>query len=110
MVWLDTEHIVVCGFNKTSVRTLSVYSTSDLSTPMSVISLSVSPAILMPTFDPDVNLLYVSGKVSVCSEIYHKFILNLQDLLFIYFYNGLQYIMYVHVGYPRQGISKLLQC
>ncbi len=67
VVWLETEHIVVCGFNKTSIRTLSLYSKSDLSKPMSVISLSVSPAILMPTFDPDVNLLYVTGKASACN-------------------------------------------
>ena len=63
LVWLDTEHILVSGFNKLSTRTLSVYATSDLSKPKSVISLNVSPATLMPTFDPDVKLVYVTGKV-----------------------------------------------
>ena len=63
LVWLDAEHILVSGFNKTSTRMLSVYVTSDLSTPTSTISLNVSPATLMPTFDPDVKLVYVTGKV-----------------------------------------------
>ncbi len=73
IVWLDAEHIIVTGFNKTSVRTLSLYSISDLSAPVSTISLNISPAILVPTFDPDVKLLYVTGKVRclIANNCYH---------------------------------------
>lgn len=62
IVWLDDNHLVVSGFSKTSVRTLSLYDTRDLSTPKSVIATNISPATFIPYYDPDTRLLFVSGK------------------------------------------------
>jgi coronin-7 len=62
IVWLSNTHLAVSGFNKTSARTISLYVTSDLSRPLSTVSTTVSPATLVPHYDPDTHLLFLSGK------------------------------------------------
>ncbi len=90
VVWVDNEHIVVSGFNRygreqtdrfvaevyfsflppslpphprTSTRTLHLYSAQDLTKPQSSVATNVSPATLIPYYDPDTHLLFLSGKV-----------------------------------------------
>ena len=48
---------------RTSCRTISLYLTTDLTHAMSVISTNVSPATLIPHYDPDTHLLFLTGKV-----------------------------------------------
>jgi coronin-7 len=62
VVWLSNTHLVVSGFNRTSCRTLSLYVTSDLTHPLSTVSTNVSPATLVPHYDPDTHLIFLSGK------------------------------------------------
>jgi coronin-7 len=62
IVWLNNTHLAVSGFNKTSSRTISLYVTSDLSRPLSSVSTTISPATLVPHYDPDTCLLFLSGK------------------------------------------------
>lgn len=45
------------------MRTLSVYNTQDLKQPLSVVGTNISPATLMPFYDPDTHLLFLTGKV-----------------------------------------------
>ena len=53
------------NFHRTSVRTLGVYVIDGAKVTLkSEISTTTSPATLIPHFDPDTNLVYVSGKVS----------------------------------------------
>ncbi|CAI8054249.1 Coronin-7 [Geodia barretti] len=62
IVWLNSTHLAVSGFNKTSSRTISLYVTSDLSRPLSSVSTTISPATLVPHYDPDTCLVFLSGK------------------------------------------------
>ena len=49
--------------NRNSLRTLSVYNMRDLKQPLSVVGTNISPATLMPFYDPDTHLLFLTGKV-----------------------------------------------
>ncbi|XP_052868996.1 coronin-7 [Anopheles cruzii] len=73
IVWaLEGEYLVVTGFDKASERQIYVYKSTDLSTPMGMVGLDVSPAILMPFYDEDSSTLFVTGKGDVriyCFEI-----------------------------------------
>uniref|UniRef100_A0A182NVF3 Coronin n=1 Tax=Anopheles dirus TaxID=7168 RepID=A0A182NVF3_9DIPT len=63
IVWaLDGEYLVVTGFDKVSERQIYVYKLTDLSTPMAMVGLDVSPAILMPFYDEDSSTLFATGK------------------------------------------------
>uniref|UniRef100_A0A182QAX7 Coronin n=1 Tax=Anopheles farauti TaxID=69004 RepID=A0A182QAX7_9DIPT len=63
IVWaLEGEYLVVTGFDKVSERQIYVYKLSDLSTPMGMVGLDVSPAILMPFYDEDSSTLFATGK------------------------------------------------
>ena len=48
---------------RTSCRTVSLYVTSDLTRHLSTVSTNVSPATLVPHYDPDTHLLFLWGKV-----------------------------------------------
>ena len=41
-----------------------VYNVGDMKAPLSVVGTNISPATLMPFYDPDTHLLYLTGKVS----------------------------------------------
>ena len=45
--------------------------TSDLSRPLSTVSTNVSPATLVPHYDPDTHLLFLTGKVTPCTLTVH---------------------------------------
>ncbi|XP_053678397.1 coronin-7 [Anopheles nili] len=63
IVWaLDGEYLVVTGFDKVSERQIYVYKLTELSAPMGMVGLDVSPAILMPFYDEDSSTLFATGK------------------------------------------------
>uniref|UniRef100_A0A182PL45 Coronin n=1 Tax=Anopheles epiroticus TaxID=199890 RepID=A0A182PL45_9DIPT len=63
IVWaLEGEYLVVTGFDKVSERQIYVYKVTDLSAPMGMVGLDVSPAILMPYYDEDSSTLFATGK------------------------------------------------
>ncbi|XP_053657843.1 coronin-7 [Anopheles marshallii] len=63
IVWaLEGEYLVVTGFDKVSERQIYVYKLTDLSAPMGMVGLDVSPAILMPFYDEDSSTLFATGK------------------------------------------------
>ena len=57
---------ICCLYLRTSCRTVSLYVTSDLTRHLSTVSTNVSPATLVPHYDPDTHLLFLSGKVRHC--------------------------------------------
>lgn len=61
---LDGKFLIVAGFDRSSERQLHMYNASDLSKVTSV-SLDVSPAILVPVYDEDSSVLFLSGRVSL---------------------------------------------
>lgn len=80
VVWLDEFVVAVSGFdkyvvvvvnlqrltlyykNRSSLRTITLYDTNT-SSPLSEIKTNVSPATLIPFFDVDTKLLFLTGKV-----------------------------------------------
>lgn len=48
---------------RSSMRIIALYNVCDLDAPLSEISTSISPATLVPHFDFDTKLLFLSGKV-----------------------------------------------
>ncbi|XP_040173085.1 coronin-7 isoform X3 [Anopheles arabiensis] len=63
VLWaLEGDYLVVTGFDKVSERQIYVYKVADLSAPMGMVGLDVSPAILMPYYDEDSSTLFATGK------------------------------------------------
>jgi len=63
MFWCYYFIVLLLYFCRNSVRTVFLFNTSDLSTPISEISTNISPATLFPFYDQDTKLLYLTGKV-----------------------------------------------
>jgi len=62
-VWLgDTPRIVTTGFSKMSDRQLWVWDMNGSSTPLCTVDLDTSSGVLMPFYDVDTKLLFLSGK------------------------------------------------
>ncbi|XP_063791045.1 coronin-7 [Pseudophryne corroboree] len=64
ILWVcDGKYLLVSGFDSRSERQLTLHSTEDLSRgPVSTLSIDVSPATLIPHYDPDTGLLLLTGK------------------------------------------------
>lgn len=62
LVWLDEKYLLISGFDKGSCRIISLYSSYDLSVCLSVLSFDVTPTILIPHYDPDIRVIYLTGK------------------------------------------------
>ncbi|XP_075035531.1 mitochondrial import inner membrane translocase subunit TIM16 isoform X1 [Mixophyes fleayi] len=64
ILWVcDGKYLLVSGFDSRSERLLTLHSTEDLSRgPVTILSLDVSPATLIPHYDPDTGLLLLTGK------------------------------------------------
>ncbi|XP_018024017.1 coronin-7 [Hyalella azteca] len=58
----DGNFIITCGASKSSQREVCVYRSSDLSAALHTLPLDQSPAILMPTYDPDSCTLFLTAK------------------------------------------------
>uniref|UniRef100_A0AAG5D161 Coronin n=1 Tax=Anopheles atroparvus TaxID=41427 RepID=A0AAG5D161_ANOAO len=73
IVWaMEGEYLVITCFDKISERQIYVYNQSNLNTPMHMVGLDVSPAILMPFYDEDSSILFATGKgdsIIYCFEI-----------------------------------------
>jgi len=50
------------GFSKTSVRQYGVWDPKNLSAPLNIIDLDQSAGVVIPFYDPDNSILYLSGK------------------------------------------------
>lgn len=48
---------------RTSVRTVTLYNTSNLGSAIAEVSTNISPATLVPFYDRDTKLLFLTGKV-----------------------------------------------
>ncbi|XP_033105990.1 coronin-7-like [Anneissia japonica] len=64
VVWVCQDQcILVSGFNRNSSRQISLYSVSNLSKTLSELVLHATPAILIPYYDEDTNVVFLYGKV-----------------------------------------------
>lgn len=63
VVWLgNTDKLITTGFSRSSDRQIFIWNAGDLSNPVKRMDVDTSSGVLMPFFDPDINLLYVAGK------------------------------------------------
>jgi len=61
---MNGKFLVVSGFDRSSERQVFMYSANDL-TKVASSSLDVSPAILVPFYDEDSSMLFLTGRVSL---------------------------------------------
>jgi len=54
--------LIITGFGRTSNRTISVYDSRNLSEVLSTVETNVSPSILIPFYDEDSSVLFLTGK------------------------------------------------
>ncbi|CAH1716526.1 unnamed protein product [Chironomus riparius] len=59
---LNGEYLVVTGFDKVSERQVYVFKTSNLNDALGMVSLDVSPALLIPYYDEDSSTIFLTGK------------------------------------------------
>lgn len=63
ILWaLNGKYLVTVGFSKVSERQISVYKSTDLTKPANTVGIDVSPAMLIPFYDPDSSTLFATGK------------------------------------------------
>uniref|UniRef100_A0A182VT39 Coronin n=1 Tax=Anopheles minimus TaxID=112268 RepID=A0A182VT39_9DIPT len=63
VVWLgDQNRILSTGFDAARLRQVIIRDLRNFSTPEKTLELDCSTGILMPLFDPDTNMLFLSGK------------------------------------------------
>ncbi|XP_006824884.1 LOW QUALITY PROTEIN: coronin-7-like, partial [Saccoglossus kowalevskii] len=56
------QYLIVLGFDKQSSRKISVHNVDDLTAPVAMVTLDVSPATLIPYYDDDTSVLFCTGK------------------------------------------------
>eukprot|EP01135_Chromosphaera_perkinsii_P009382 Nk52_evm58s1737 gene=Nk52_evmTU58s1737 len=62
-VWLGKmNRIFSTGFSRMSERQYSIWDADNLEAPLKTEILDTSSGVLMPFFDPDVNMVYIGGK------------------------------------------------
>ncbi|XP_062514587.1 coronin-7-like [Corticium candelabrum] len=63
LVFVTNTILLVSGSDKQSCRQLSLYNTEDLAAgPITVKNIDVAPSLLIPHFDPDTNVVFLSAK------------------------------------------------
>ncbi|TPX60891.1 hypothetical protein PhCBS80983_g01502 [Powellomyces hirtus] len=62
VIWLKDGNVLTVGFARGSQREIRVYDSGDLSTPLHSTTIDTSPSLLMPLYDPDTAILYLSGR------------------------------------------------
>jgi coronin-7 len=79
IVWVCRDSLLaVTGFDRMSVRQVAVYNVSNLSVALEKVDLDTSPAILVPHYDEDSSVLFVTGRgdstvrtFEICTEPPH---------------------------------------
>lgn len=68
----NSPYFITTGFGKTSDRQVYVWDTKNLSAPLKELNVDTASGMLIPHFDPDTNMLYLSGKAFIffnCREM-----------------------------------------
>ncbi|KAI9099888.1 hypothetical protein DFS34DRAFT_648832 [Phlyctochytrium arcticum] len=63
VLWLgESGKLLTVGFGRASQREIRVYDGQDLSKPLHNVAIDTSPSLLLPTYDEDTHLLYLTGR------------------------------------------------
>jgi hypothetical protein len=64
VVWVGEQRVLTSGFSADRSRELTLRDTRQLAKPQHTLSLDVSSGILVPLYDPDTNMIFLSGECS----------------------------------------------
>ncbi|KAJ1742728.1 hypothetical protein LPJ68_001607 [Coemansia sp. RSA 1086] len=64
IAWMGMSHICLAGFDSGSQRKLSLFDASDVSHPLSTVTLDAGPGLLAPIVDSDCGVVYVDDRGS----------------------------------------------
>ncbi|XGW20460.1 hypothetical protein V3C99_003897 [Haemonchus contortus] len=70
VVFVSAQRLVTFGNSKINRRQFSIYSISSFDSPLATIDIDGASGLLCPIFDPDLNILYVSGKGDSTFRLY----------------------------------------
>ena len=62
VVWVAEDRILTSGFSHGRARELIIRDTRNLATPLHTRELDVSAGILVPLYDPDTKMVFLTGK------------------------------------------------
>ena len=62
VVWVGDDRVLTSGFSPQRLREIIIRDMRNLSTPQKELPLDMSSGILVPLFDPDTNMCFLSGK------------------------------------------------
>jgi len=62
VVWVGDNRVLTSGFGSDRCRELMLRDIRNISVPQKSLSLDVSSGILVPLYDPDTNMVFLSGK------------------------------------------------
>ncbi|KAJ3018017.1 Coronin-7 [Thoreauomyces humboldtii] len=62
VLWLKDGNILSVGFGKASQRELRVYDATNLASPLFTTTIDTSPSLLIPFYDEDTSILYLTGR------------------------------------------------
>ncbi|XP_072171377.1 coronin-7-like [Diadema setosum] len=63
ILWIHNgDFLLTSGFDRTSCRVVSIYDPNDLSKAVEDKVIDKTPSILLPTYDPDTNVVFLSAK------------------------------------------------
>ncbi|KAI9364418.1 hypothetical protein DFJ73DRAFT_416385 [Zopfochytrium polystomum] len=78
-LWLgNSEHLLTVGFGRANRREVRIFNATNLKSPIITSSLDTSPSVLVPFYDNDLQLLYLSGKGESFIETFYVDIRNRQ--------------------------------
>ncbi|XP_071846975.1 coronin-7-like isoform X2 [Apostichopus japonicus] len=67
---LNGTHLIVSGQKNQSTRLVTLLKASDLSRPVHSVDLKTSPSFLIPHYDEDTNILFLSGKGDSTADLF----------------------------------------
>ncbi|WKX91531.1 hypothetical protein Q1695_009955 [Nippostrongylus brasiliensis] len=70
VIFATAQRLITFGNTKINRRQFAIYSISSFGSPLATIDIDGSSGLLCPIFDPDLNILYVSGKGDSTFRLY----------------------------------------
>ncbi|KRX66207.1 Coronin-2A [Trichinella sp. T9] len=62
VIYLHGKLLLTTGFSRSCYQQIKIWNEENLDSPLTVIELDLSPGILFPFFDRDLNLIFISSK------------------------------------------------